>query len=314
MARYLVTGGAGFIGSHVVEALLEEGETVRVLDNFSTGRPENLAQVKEKIDLIKGDICHIPTVKRASAKVDYILHLAAIPSVSRSLREPLLTNQVNIQGTLQLLEAAREAGVKRFLYASSSSVYGDRPELPRSEELEPRPRSPYSLQKLTSERYCQLYFSLYGLSTVCLRYFNVYGPRQAPGSIYSGVISRFITALLEGQPPIIYGDGEQTRDFTYVADVARATLLAAKKEEASGQVINIASGQCYRINDLVKLVQQETGRALPPRYQKPRPGDVRHSLGDIRRAKDLLGFEPRIHLQEGLRLTILWYRQLMGQP
>lgn len=308
MAFFLVSGGAGFIGSHVVEALLEQGEQVRVLDNFFTGRRENLADFGGKLDLICGDVRDYPTVQKAVAGVDYVLHLAAIPSVIRSVEDPLLTNQVNVEGTLNLLQASRKSSVKRVVYSSSSSIYGDSPELPRREEMTPSPLSPYSLQKLVGENYCSLFYRLYSLETVILRYFNVYGPRQDPSSIYSGVISRFITALLTDQAPIIYGDGEQTRDFSFVSDVAWATVAAARAPGVAGEILNIAAGQAYSLHQLLAILKEETGSRLPPVYQEARPGDVRHSLGDISRSKAALGFDPKFSFPEGLKRTIEWYR------
>lgn len=308
MALFLVTGGAGFIGSHVVEALLGQGEQVKVLDNFFTGRRENLADLEGKLELICGDVRDYATVKEAVAGVDYVLHLAAIPSVIRSVEDPLLTNQVNVEGTLNLLQASRESSVKRVIYASSSSIYGNSPELPRREEMSPSPLSPYSLQKLVGENYCSLFYQLYSRETVVLRYFNVYGPRQDPSSPYSGVISRFIMALLSGEPPVIYGDGEQTRDFSFVVDVAWATIVAARAPDISGGVFNIASGQAYSLHQLLAILQQETGSSRPPVYKETRPGDVRHSLGSIARAKAALGFDPKFSFQEGLKRTVEWYR------
>lgn len=308
MALFLVTGGAGFIGSHVAETLLAQGDQVRVLDNFFTGRRENLAGFEGKLELIYGDVRDYATVKKAVGDVDYVLHLAAIPSVIRSVEEPLLTNQVNVEGTLNLLQASRECSVKRLVYASSSSVYGNSPELPRREEMYPSPLSPYSLQKLVGENYCSLFYQLYSLDTVVLRYFNVYGPRQDPSSIYSGVISRFITAMLADEPPVIYGDGEQTRDFSFVTDVAWATVAAARATNLSHRIFNIASGQSYSLHQLLAILQEATGCRREPVYKETRPGDVRHSLGSIARAKEALGFSPQFSFADGLKRTVEWYQ------
>ena len=307
--KVLVTGGAGFIGSHIVEALLNEGHEVRVLDSFSTGKKENLVPFLSQIELIYGDLRDFETVQEVVEGVDIAFHIAAIPSVIRSIEDPMTTNNVNVVGTLNLLEASRRAGVRRVVYASSSSVYGDTPRLPRREEDPPSPLSPYALQKLTSERYCNLYFHLYGLETVILRYFNIFGPRQDPGSIYSGVVSRFITSLINKEPPVIYGDGEQSRDFTFVENAVQATILAAVVPEAKGQTFNVATGKRYSVNHLWEVIRDLGGSRLKPQYTNPRPGDIRHSQADISRAKMTLGYEPKVDLEEGLRRTLVWYRQ-----
>ena len=308
MAAYLVTGGAGFLGSWVVEALVEAGHRVRVLDDLSTGKRQNLEQVEGGIELIVGDIRGLALVSEAVTGIEYIIHLAAIPSVTQSIHDPLSTNEVNIQGTLNLLQAAREAGVKRLVFASSSSIYGDQPQLPQHEDMCPRPLSPYSLQKLTAETYCSLFYRLYGLETVSLRFFNIYGPRQDPGSVYSGVISRFTAALLENNPPVIYGDGHQSRDFTFVADAARAGLLAALKPEAAGQNINVASDSPCAVIELLTTLKELAGSDLSPAYEPPRPGEIRYSQGDGERARKLLGYEPEISLPDGLRQTLNWFK------
>ena len=308
MAAYLVTGGAGFLGSWVVEALVEAGHRVRVLDDLSTGKRQNLEQVEGGIELIVGDIRGLALVSEAITGIEYIIHLAAIPSVTQSIHDPLSTNEVNVQGTLNLLQAAREARVKRLVFASSSSIYGNQPQLPQHEDMSPRPLSPYSLQKLTAETYCSLFYRLYGLETVSLRFFNIYGPRQDPGSVYSGVISRFTTALLENDPPVIYGDGHQSRDFTFVADAARASLLAALKPEAAGQNINVASDSPCAVIELLTTLKELAGSDLSPAYEAPRPGEIRHSQGDGERARKLLGYEPEISLPDGLRQTLNWFK------
>lgn len=302
---YLVTGGAGFIGSHIVAALLDRGERVRVVDNFSTGRPENLRGFVERIELITGDVADEAVARAAMQGVDVVFHQAALPSVPRSIRDPLASHASNATGTLQLLEAARHAGVTRFVYAASSSAYGDTPVLPKHEDMPVNPRSPYAVAKLTGEHYAQAYHRVYGLETICLRYFNIFGPRQDPESPYAAVIPRFAAELLAGRPPIIHGDGEQTRDFTYIDNAVAANLLAAAAPaEAAGQVCNVACGQRVSLNTLVKLLQAETGVRIAPKYVAERPGDVRDSLAAIDKAKRLLGYEPLVDLKEGLALTV----------
>lgn len=315
MARYLITGGGGFVGSNLVEALLRDGQAVRALDDFSTGRRENLADAEEwrsagggEYELHEGDIRDAGTCRGAMRDVDYVLHEAAIPSVPRSVRDPVTTNRVNVEGTLNLLQAAREAGVKRFVYASSSSLYGESETLPKIETMPPAPISPYGLQKLTGEIYCALYHRLYGLPTVALRYFNVFGPRQDPSSDYSAVIPRFITAVRDGLQPTIYGDGEQSRDFTFVRNVIHANLLACRAGEgALGRAFNIGCGERITLNELVGVIGDLVGREIAPEYADPRPGDIRHSLAAIDAATEYLGFEPEIDLIEGLKRTIEAY-------
>lgn len=308
MAFFLVTGGAGFLGSWVVEALVQGGHRVRALDDLSTGKIENLDQVKSSIELKVGDIRDITQLKEAVTGIEYLIHLAAIPSVTQSIEDPLTTNQVNVLGTLNLLQAAREAGVKRLVFASSSSVYGDQPQLPHHEDMPTRPLSPYSLQKLTGETYCSLFSRLYGLETVSLRYFNIYGPRQDPGSVYSGVISRFTAALLGKTPPVIYGDGLQSRDFTFVADAARASLLAALKPAGSGRNINVASGSPCSVIELLAMLKELAGSDLAPVHESPRPGEIRDSRGDGGKARKLLGYEPKTSLRDGLKQTLDWFK------
>jgi len=308
MSLYLVTGGAGFIGSNIVEELVRSGERVRVLDNFSTGRRDNLAPFIDHIELVEGDLLDLATVRRAMEGVDYVLHQAALPSVQRSVEDPLTTHTNNTTGTLHLLLAARDAGVKRFIFASSSSVYGDTPTLPKEESMLPCPKSPYAVSKLTGEYYCRTFTEVYGLETVCLRYFNVFGPRQDPASQYAAVIPLFITAMLEGRPPTVYGDGLQSRDFTYVANVVQANLSAVAAPGIAGQVFNIACGRSYTLLDLISVLNDILNTAVTPVYAAPRPGDVRHSLADITAAQRAFGYRPLVSFEEGLRHTVLWYK------
>lgn len=304
MALYLVTGGAGFIGSNLVEALLKRGEQVRVLDNFSTGRRENLNPFRGQFELLEGDICDYQTVQQAVAGVEYVLHQAALPSVPRSIKDPLASNAVIVGGTLNILQAAREAGVKRLVYASSSSVYGDNPALPKQESMTPNPLSPYAVAKLAAEQYCRLFYPLYGFETVALRYFNVFGPRQDPTSQYSAVIPKFITALLHDQPITIHGDGTQSRDFTYIANVVQANLRACTAPAAPGQAFNIACGERYSLLQLVDTLAGLTGKSPQIQHVERRAGDVPHSLADISRAKECLGYNPLVTLSIGLQMTI----------
>jgi nucleoside-diphosphate-sugar epimerase len=307
MSLYLVTGGAGFIGSHLAEELVRRGHRVRVLDNLSTGKLRNLESVPG-VDFIEGDLADPAACARAVQGVEYVLHQAAIPSVPRSVADPVTSNRANIDGSLNILVAARDAGVRRLVYAGSSSAYGDTPTLPKREDMPTRPLSPYALQKLVAEQYCQLFTRLYGLETVTIRYFNVFGPRQDPGSPYSGVISLFSTALLEGRRPTIYGDGEQTRDFTYIANVVDGVLRACEAPGASGEVINVATGGRISLNALLQTMNGIVGTEIVPVYAEPRAGDVRDSQADIGKAKALLGYEPIIDLEEGLRRTLEWAR------
>ncbi len=310
MARYLVTGGAGFIGSHLVDALLERSEQVRVLDNLSTGRRANIEHVLDRIEFIEGDLRDRDIVQQAMQGVDYVLHQAALPSVQRSVVDPLTTNEVNVTGTLHLLIAARDAKVKRMVFASSSSVYGDTPTLPKHEAMPTQPRSPYAVSKLAGERYCLSFYDVYGLPTVALRYFNVFGPRQDPTSQYSGVMPKFITALIRGEAPTIYGDGTQSRDFTYVANVVRANLLACECDNAVGKVMNVACGARYTLLDLYAALAKIMGTEIEPVFAAPRPGDVKHSLAAIDVARQALGYEPTVGWEEGLRRTVEWYRSI----
>ena len=309
MSRYLVTGGAGFIGSHVVDALAHAGNAVRVVDDLSTGRRENLAP-HPSVEFVQADLAAYGVAREAVAGVDVAVHLAAIPSVPQSVRDPRRCHRANVEATHELLVAARDAGVRRVVLASSSSVYGESEILPKHEGLCPSPVSPYALHKLVGERYAALFTRLHGLETVALRFFNVFGPRQFPASEYSGVISLFTAALLAGDGPTIYGDGEQTRDFTFVADAARGVLRAceAPARAVSGRVINLARGECTSVSTLHAALERATGVCAPARHAGPRPGDVRHSQADVTLARGLLGFEPAVTLQEGLRRTVDWQR------
>ncbi len=307
MALYLVTGGAGFIGSHLTEELARRGERVRVVDSLVTGKRENLAHIRG-VEFVEGDLAELDTARRAAEGADFVLHQAAIPSVPRSVQDPVTSHRANVDATLNLLIAARDARVKRVVYAGSSSAYGDAPTLPKSETMATAPLSPYALQKLVGEQYCQMFTRLYGLETVTTRYFNVFGPRQDPSSPYSGVISLFISALCEGRPPVIYGDGEQTRDFTYVANVVDGVLRACLAPAVSGEVINVATGGRVSINQLFRSVRDLVGGRVDPVYSSARAGDVRDSQADIERAKRLLGYQPQVAFDEGLNKTVEWYR------
>jgi nucleoside-diphosphate-sugar epimerase len=308
--RYLVTGGAGFIGSHIAAALAGAGARVRVLDDLSTGYAENVEEAGGDVEFIRGGLTDADALARAVEGIEVVFHEAAIPSVPRSVETPELTHEACVDGTFALLVAARRAGVRRVVYAASSSAYGDQPTLPKTEEMRPEPLSPYAAAKLVGEYYCQVWTRVYGFETVCLRYFNVFGPRQDPSSQYSGVISRFISALASGERPIIYGDGEQSRDFTYVSNVVDGNLRAAESERAVGRVINLATGRQTTLNGLLDALKRSTGRMdLEAEYREPRVGDVRHSLADITRAREFLGYEPQVGLEEGLRHTLEWWKQ-----
>jgi UDP-N-acetylglucosamine/UDP-N-acetyl-alpha-D-glucosaminouronate 4-epimerase len=312
MAMYLVTGGGGFIGSHIVHELVAAGEEIRVLDNFATGRAENLVEVRDRITLCEGDIRDLEKIRPHFTDVDYVVHLAAIPSVPRSVADPVTSNAVNINGTLNVLLAARDARVKRLVFAASSAAYGDNPVLPRLESHEPRPLSPYALTKLTGEYYCQIFTHLYGLEAVALRYFNIFGPRQNPDSPYTGVLSKFIAAYARGETPMIFGDGEQSRDFTYVANAVSATLLACTAPGVGGKIINVGVGERYTLNQTIALLNKIFGRQVTPCYAPPRQGDVLHSQADISLARQLLGYEPKVRFEQGLRQTVEWYRRAVG--
>jgi UDP-glucose 4-epimerase len=309
MTTYLVTGGAGFIGSNIVDELLRRGARVRVLDNFSTGRTENLREAGDRIELIEGDVRDEAVVERAVRGADFVLHQAALASVPRSIADPVSNNQVNVQGTLNVLVAAQRHRVKRVVYASSSSVYGDSEELPKVETMTPNPKSPYAVAKLAAEHYCRVFADLHGMTTVSLRYFNVFGPRQDPTSQYSAVIPIFVRCLLQGQAPTIYGDGEQSRDLTYIDNVVRANLLACEANVTGGRVYNIACGGRYTINQTFQALERRIGSGLAPRYEAPRPGDVKHSMADISRIRRDLGFEPTIGFEEGIDATVRWYQE-----
>jgi len=304
----LVTGGAGFIGSHLVDRLVADGHVVRVLDDFSSGREANLERAKPRIELIRGSICDGGLVAKAVAGCDVVFHQAAVPSVPRSVAEPVRTNAANIDGTLLVLEAARQAGVRRVVFAASSSAYGNTETLPKVESMPATPLSPYALQKYAGEVYCRLYHELYGLETVALRYFNVFGPRQNPESEYAAVIPRFIHACLRGERPRIYGDGEQTRDFTFVSDAVEANILASRARGAAGAVINVAGGRRTSLNQLFAAIRAQTGVALEAIHERSRPGDVRHSLASLDLARELLGYAPAVELNLGLAKTIESFR------
>jgi nucleoside-diphosphate-sugar epimerase len=300
---YLVTGGSGFIGSHVVEELLRRGHRVRIIDNFSTGRRSNIAAFADDIEIVEGDLRSYERAHNAMEGVDYVVHLAALPSVPRSIQDPLTSNETNVTGTLNTLLAARDAGVARVVLASSSSIYGANEAMPKREDMVPAPISPYGVSKLAAEQYARAFSSVYGLETVALRYFNVFGPRQDPNSQYSGVVPIFIRAALERRECVVFGDGCQSRDFTYVANVVDATLRAAVAEGANGAICNVGCGAAFTILDLIAAVSNGTGRDLSARFAPPRPGDIKHSFADIDLARRLLGYEPTVAFEDGVRLT-----------
>ena len=307
MPHYLVTGGAGFIGSHLTEELVRRGHSVRVADSLITGKRSNLAHVTG-IEFLEGDLADLTFAQQAAAGVDYVLHQAAIPSVPRSVKDPIASNRANVDATLNVLVAARDAGVKRLVFAGSSSAYGNTPTLPKHEDMPTNPLSPYALQKVVGEQYLQMFTRLYGLETVSIRYFNVFGPRQDPSSPYSGVISVFATALLANRSPRIYGDGEQTRDFTYVANVVDGVLRACEASGASGEVVNVATGGRISLNNLFTTMRKLVGGSVEPTHVEPRAGDVRDSQADISKARRLLGYEPGVSFEDGLSRTVEWYR------
>lgn len=310
----LITGGAGFVGSHIATALVDAGARVRVVDDLSTGYLKNLRHIESKIDFIEGSVGDAATLGRALRDVEWVFHEAAIPSVPRSVDRPRESHDASVNATFALLLAARDQKVRRVVYAASSSAYGDQPELPKREDMKPAPLSPYAVGKLVGEYYGQVFTNVYGLETVSLRYFNVFGPRQDPGSQYSGVISRFMSALVNGEQPIIYGDGGQSRDFTFVSNVVDANLRAAESADAVGKVINVANGRQVTLNELLEIMKNVTGKSTAAaRYEPLRVGDVRHSLADISLARSLLGYEPRVGLEEGLRLTFDWWQKSGGQ-
>ena len=311
MALYLITGIGGFIGSSLARELLQRGEQVRGVDNFSTGRRENIAQILSQIDFQEADLLDLDAMKLACSGADYIFHQAAIPSVPKSVLDPIGSNRANVDGTVNVLVAAREANVKRVIYAASSSAYGDTPTLPKHERMTPDPISPYAVAKLASERYMISFYRCYGLETVALRYFNIFGPRQDPSSPYSGVLAKFITQMLSGEQPTIFGDGEQSRDFTYIDNAVEANLLACKApaEQVAGKVFNVATGRRITLNQTFKLLQKLTSYSGSPIYAAERGGDIKHSLADISSAEEHLGYKPKVEFEEGLRRTVDWYRR-----
>lgn len=302
--KYIVTGGAGFIGSHIAQALVKRGKEVVVIDDLSTGREKNIEEFASKIKFVMGSILDKNLLNDIIEEGDVIFHQAALPSVSRSIADPMKTNQVNIEGTLNILTISKENKAKRVIFASSSSVYGDSEKLPKKEKMNNNPKSPYALTKLTGEYYMKLFYTLYGLETVCIRYFNVFGPRQDPDSEYSAVIPKFIKIMKNNEYPVIFGDGEQSRDFSYIENVVYANLLAAKASNAPGEVINVACGEKFTLIDLIKELNKILGKDLRPTYKEERKGDVKHSLADIKKAKKVLKYEPRVNFLEGLKLTV----------
>jgi nucleoside-diphosphate-sugar epimerase len=306
--KVLVTGGGGFIGSHIVDRLLADGYAVRVLDNFATGRRENLLDVLDDIELVEGDIQSYERVHNAVAGCEVVLHQGALPSVPRSVQDPLTSNATNVTGTLNVLLAARDSGVRRVVYASSSSIYGANPELPKHEGLVPQPISPYAVAKLAGEGFCRSFHEVFGLETVALRYFNVFGPRQDPLSQYAAVVPNFISALLDGDQPVVFGDGEQSRDFTYVGNVVEGNVLAMDAGGVAGKAYNMAAGDRTTLNELLGHIGTLIGRSPEPRYEQPRLGDVKHSQADVSAARAELGYQPNVTVEEGLRLTLDWFR------
>src|ERR1700682_821371 len=308
--RYLVTGGAGVIGSNTVDELVRRGHSVVVLDDFSSGKEDNLAEVRNKITFIRGSITDIEVVRKAMHEAEYVLHLAARTSVPRSVKDPIETNKINIEGTLNVLVAAKELKVKRVVFAASSSAYGETPTLPKVETMQPQPISPYGVTKYVGELYGQTFGRCYGLENVSLRYFNIFGPRQDPSSPYSGVLAKFCTAFLEDTQPVIFGDGEQTRDFTYVDNAVQANLLACEAPNVSGKVFNIGVGGRFSLNQTVELLNKISGKQLDAKYEPPREGDIRDSQADISKARKFLGYDPPVGFEEGLRRTFEWYREV----
>jgi nucleoside-diphosphate-sugar epimerase len=308
MEKFLVTGGAGFIGSNICKRLVSQGCFVRVVDNLLTGKKSNLADIIDKIEFIEADMGDEDVARLAMKNIDFCLHQGALPSVPRSVDNPAATHQHCLDATFTLLLTARDVGIKRFVYAASSSAYGDTPALPKMETMLPNPLSPYAASKLAGEYYCSVFHTVFGLETISLRYFNVFGPHQDPTSQYAAAIPAFVTAILKGQQPIVYGDGEQSRDFTYVDNVVEANLLAAHAKKTCGQVINIACGQSVTVNETISIINELTDRDIKPIYADPRPGDVKHSLADITLAKKTIGFKPRVSFRDGLQKAIGWYR------
>jgi len=306
--RYLVTGGAGFIGSNTVDELVRRGHSVVVLDDLSSGKEDNLAEIRNKITFIKGSITDIEVVRKAMHEAEYVLHLGARTSVPRSVKDPIETNKINIEGTLNVLVAAKELKVKRVVFAASSSAYGETPTLPKTETMQPQPISPYGVTKYVGELYGQTFGRCYGLENVSLRYFNIFGPRQDPSSPYSGVLAKFCTAFLEDAQPLVFGDGEQTRDFTYVENAVQANLLACEAPNASGKVFNVGVGDCISLNEVLRELGKITGKTLEAKYEPPRDGDIRDSQADITQAREILGYDPQVSFEEGLARTFEWYR------
>jgi nucleoside-diphosphate-sugar epimerase len=311
--RYLVTGGAGFIGSNTVDELVRRGHSVVVLDDFSSGKEDHLAEIRNKITFIKGSITDIEVVRKAMHEAEYVLHLAARTSVPRSVKDPIETNKINIDGTLNVLVAAKELKVKRVVFAASSSAYGETPTLPKAETMQPQPISPYGVTKYVGELYGQTFGRCYGLENVALRYFNIFGPRQDPGSPYSGVLAKFCTAFLEDTQPVVFGDGEQTRDFTYVENAVQANLLACEAPNVSGKVFNVGVGGRISLNDVLRELGKITGKTLEAKYDPPRDGDIRDSQADISQAREFLGYEPQVTFEEGLARTFEWYRETQAK-
>lgn len=309
MEKFLVTGGAGFIGSNICKKLVSQGCFVRVVDNLLTGKKSNLADVIDKVDFIEADMGDDDVARSAMKDIDVVLHQGALPSVPRSVDDPAASHQHCLNATFTLLLAARDAGIKRFVYAASSSAYGDTPTLPKVETMPTSPLSPYAAAKLAGEYYCSVFSKVFGLDTISLRYFNVFGPQQDPASQYAAAIPAFVTSILKDEPPTIYGDGEQSRDFTYIDNVIEANLLAARAKKTKGQVVNIACGQAVTVNDIIDMINEIVGKNVKPKYTDVRAGDVKHSLADITLAKKLIGFEPVISFEQGLRLAIDWYRE-----
>jgi len=312
--RYLVTGGAGFIGSNTVDELVRRGHSVVVLDDLSSGKEENLAEIRSKITFIKGSITDIEVVQKAMLQADFVIHLAARTSVPRSVKDPVDTNRINVDGTLNVFVAARDNKVKRVVYAASSSAYGETPTLPKVESMQPVPISPYGVTKYVGELYAQTFGRCYGLENVSLRYFNIFGPRQDADSPYSGVLSKFSTAFLESTQPVVFGDGEQTRDFTFVENAVQANLLACEAPGASGKVFNIGTGFSVSLNQVLQMLEKLSGKSLPAIYESARGGDIRDSLADITLAREVLGYEPSVLFEEGLERTYAWYQAHHGQP
>ena len=308
MEKYLVTGGAGFIGSNICKKLVSQDCFVRVVDNLLTGKKSNLADIIDKIEFIQADMGDSEVAQSAMKDIDVVLHHGALASVPRSVDDPAATHKHCVDATFTLLLAARDAGIKRFVYASSSSAYGDTPTLPKVETMPPSPLSPYAVGKLVGEYYAKVFYEVFGLETISLRYFNVFGPQQDPASQYAAAIPAFVTAILKDEPPTIYGDGEQSRDFTYVDNVVEANLLAARAEQTKGQVINIACGRAVTVNEIIDMINDLLGKSIKPAYTTPRPGDVKHSLADITAAKNLIGYKPLIPFKQGLQKAIEWYR------